>query len=453
MTAKKIAPQSIIGQAGVNLVERVVLQMKYAWRPTSIFDAGIDGEIEVCDPVTGEATNTFIKVQVKSTTQPFQAETPDLFEYSCEQKDLDYWLRGNAPVILIVCRPDTDEAYWVSIKDYFEELTTLKTSKVSFYKDRNRFDVTCASALKQLALPKDSGIYFAPLRKAEKLYTNLLKVESFAARIYMAETDYRERKDIWEKFKTMGVTAEQEWILTNRRLLSFHNLETPPFNAICDLGTLENFDTNEWADTEDEDKKREFVQLLNRCLRERAWLLGLRFYSDKRRAYYYFPATKNLKTRQVRYQSIKFRVKREVFKQYGKQSDPTKLAYCRHSAFKGYFLRLDETWYLEITPTYHFTRNGKDEDGFSAEHLKGIKRLERNPAVLGQLLMWADFLRRPVYLPGSIFVSEYPFLRFGKLAMVDIDASLPDDIWYQAEEGGDAQSMNAQENQLTLLGL
>ena len=32
---------------------------------------------------------------------PFQAETDNSFEYRCEQKDLDYWLRGNVPVILI----------------------------------------------------------------------------------------------------------------------------------------------------------------------------------------------------------------------------------------------------------------------------------------------------------------------------------------------------------------
>ena len=60
---KKLSSQSLIGQQGVNLVERIVLEMKYAWRPTPVFDVGIDGEIEVCDPVTGEATNSYIKVQ------------------------------------------------------------------------------------------------------------------------------------------------------------------------------------------------------------------------------------------------------------------------------------------------------------------------------------------------------------------------------------------------------
>src|SRR4051812_22891208 len=134
---KKIAPQSIIGQLGANQIERIVLNMKYVWRPTLIFDAGIDGEIEIRDPITGEATNSIVKVQAKATTLSFQAETADAFEYLCEQKDLDYWLRGNTPVILIVCRPDTDEAYWVSIKDYFRELATRKGRKILFDKRQN----------------------------------------------------------------------------------------------------------------------------------------------------------------------------------------------------------------------------------------------------------------------------------------------------------------------------
>ncbi len=39
---KKISSQSLIGQQGVNLVERIVLEMKYAWRATP----GTDGRLK-----------------------------------------------------------------------------------------------------------------------------------------------------------------------------------------------------------------------------------------------------------------------------------------------------------------------------------------------------------------------------------------------------------------------
>lgn len=445
---KKVSSQSIIGQKGANLIERIVLNMKYVWRPILIFDVGVDGDIEVCDPVTGEATNTIIRVQAKATTKAFQAETRDSFEYSCQQKDLDYWLHGNAPVILIVCRPDTNEAYWISIKEYFKDLSVQKTRKVLFNKRQHSFDENSARLLRQLAVPKDTGIYFSPLQKKEKLYTNLLEVTSFAPTIYVAETNYRKREEIWAKFKTMGVSPGPEWILTDKRILTFHDLDEPPFNAICDLGTREAFDTSEWSDTEYEDKKRDFVKLLNLCLNERTYIQGLRL--NKVHKFYHFKATKNLQTRRVWYRSIKHRVSREVFKQYAKKSDPSQRGFCRHSAFKGSFVRYENKWYLEITPTYHFTSNGSDEDLFHEGRLSGIKRLERNSAVVGHLLMWADFLSKPVQ---SLFHAEYPFLHFGKLATVEVASGIPDDIWFQEEEDSEAQQLRSSDNQPRLLGL
>ncbi|MDD9974030.1 MAG: DUF4365 domain-containing protein [Candidatus Poribacteria bacterium] len=442
---KKVTSQSIIGQLGANLIERIVLEMGYIWRATSIFDVGIDGEIEIRDPITGEMTNTIIKVQAKATTNLFQAETDDSFEYNCTQKDLDYWLRGNVPVILIVCRLGTDAAYWVSIRDYFSNPATQKTRKVFFDKQRDRFDDSCAAALKKLALPKDSGIYFAPLQKTETLYTNLLKVTSLAPKIYVAGTNYRKRRAVWDKFYSMEVKVDPEWILTNKQIISFHNLKEPPFNKICDLGTCESFDTQEWANSKDEDTKRQFVWLLNMCLRKRTQLLQLDF--NKTHQHYYFPPTKELKSYKVWYQSLQKKVSREVFGEYAKKSDPRQRAYYRHLAFKGYFLRLGDEWYLEITPTYHFTSDGYKRHKFRSELLQGIKRLDRNPAVLGQLLMWMDYLSRSTQ---SIFSSEYPFLDFGQLATVDINTSLPDDIWYNSEEEDEVKRLGEAGNQQEL---
>ena len=425
---KKVTSQSIIGQLGVSFIEKIVLKMGYVWRPTPIFDVGIDGEIEIRDPTTGEMTNTIIKVQVKATTKPFQAETDNSFEYRCEQKDLDYWLQGNVPIILIVCRPDTNEAYWVSIRDYFSDPSAQQTRKVLFDKQSNCFDVSCAAALKKLALPKDSGIYFAPLQKTETLYTNLLKVTSLAPKIYVAGTNYRKVGAVWEKFNSMEAEVGSEWILTDKQIVSFHNLKEPPFNEICDLGTCESFDTQKWSNSKDEDTKRQFVRLLNKCLREKTRLLGLDF--NDAHQHYYFPATKGLKTREVFYYGSQKRVSREVFKQYSKKGDPSQKTYCRHSAFRGYFLRLGDEWYLEITPTYHFTSDGYARYKFRIERLQGIKRLDRNPAVLGQLRMWAVYLSRP----QDLFLLNYSFLHFGLLATVDINTSLPDGVWYKSEE-------------------
>ncbi|MFL5659326.1 MAG: DUF4365 domain-containing protein, partial [Ktedonobacteraceae bacterium] len=174
--AKKIHKNSIIGQQGINLIERRVLEMGFLWYPTGGLEAGIDGTIEIRDPGTGIAFNSIIQVQSKATVGQFQAETPEGFDYLCDVKDLNYWLQGNAPVILIVSRPSTDEAYWVSIKDYFQDFMQRKAHKVHFSKLRDQFDKTCLSSLINLAMPRDAGIYFSPSVTEEQLWSNLLEV-------------------------------------------------------------------------------------------------------------------------------------------------------------------------------------------------------------------------------------------------------------------------------------
>ena len=60
MSAKKIHRSSVIGQQGVNLIEKVVLGTGYLWYPTGGMEAGIDGSIEIRDPETGEVTNSIV---------------------------------------------------------------------------------------------------------------------------------------------------------------------------------------------------------------------------------------------------------------------------------------------------------------------------------------------------------------------------------------------------------
>ena len=45
--------------------------------------------------------------------------------------------------------------------------------------------------------------------------------------------------------------------------------------------------------------------------------------------------------------------------------------------------------------------------------------------------MWEAYLSQSTQ---GLFSSEYPFLHFGQLATVDINTSLPDDVWYNSEE-------------------
>lgn len=439
VTFKRLDQRSILGQQGVNLIERVVLSMGWVWHQTGALETGIDGIIEIRDPSSGETTNSIIEVQSKATGSPFQTETDRGFEYLCDERDLEYWLRGNAPVILVRSRPDTNEAYWVSIKDYFNTPEKRKSRKILFDKKHDRFDENCKSALIKMAVPKDAGIYFSPPPKKEVLYSNLLKVSFFPDKIYGAETDFRYPKLVWAELNKHDKHISGVFFLKSKNILSFCNLGEHPWDKICNAGSLKIYNTSEWADSNDAEKRRDFVQLLNLCLRGMAHKLGLEYHNAKE--CFYVRPTKKLSPRSITYPSITKNASREVFRGYPNKRDPSRMAYYRHSAFEGKFLHTDSGWYLQITPTYLFTSDGYRLARYCEDNLKLIKQKEKNPAILGQVIMWAENLRPK----NDMFRPKYRFLEFGELMKFDIDVGIDDEAWLPHEEEEDRQELSTAE--------
>lgn len=446
MAAKKIHTNDMTGSRGVNLIERVVLEMGYLWYPTGGVEAGIDGFIEIRDSSTGEVTNNVVQVQSKATTKAFTAETPTSFEYLCEERDLDYWLNGNAPVILVVSRPDSDEAYWAPVKDRFRDLEARKSRKVHFDKSRDRFHSSAAEAIKRLAVPRDSGLYLAPLPKHETLYTNLLGVSSYAPRIFIAETDFRWPSELWDTLRDLTDTPRGEWLLIDKSIVSFHDLREEPWRQVCERGTVESFDSDEFAFSEDDGRANTFATLLYLSLKERLWLEDVKF--DRRFGHYYFRATNDLTAREISYQSLQNKTSRSVFTPYVNKKDPTKVKYYRHCAFEGLFRRFEEGWYLEITPTYRYTTDGSRIYRFYEDLLKGVKRLENNQAVLGQVVMWASILTK-----SADMFERQRVIEFGGLKALDLDAGLHDEAWLKHEdkqEPAEPEDVPEDKGQLTL---
>ena len=442
---KKAARTDIIGERGIALIQKISLDMGFPFQRTG-FDKGIDGYIEIVDPVTDAATNCIILVQSKATGIGFTAESEGSFDFYCDERDLRYWLGGNAPVILICSRPDTNEAYWVSIKDYFNKNDTeRKSRKVHFVKEKDRFDVSCHQKLIDLAIPKDSGAYLSPIPKAEKLVSNLLLVDHFPEKIFTAKTSIKSRNEIFRKLFNFGVQPEKEFLVKNSSIISFRNLEEHPWNTLCDTKTIKHEPSDIWSAAEEQNKLNEFVELLNYALAQK---LDPNVLLDEADGYYYFAPSHDLSPIELPYQSLKKGTSRWVFRDYRKQKDPTQVAYYRHSAFYGQFYRFENNWYLEITPHYRFTVNGYKVSRFKDEQLKKIKQFELNPAVLGQVVMWAEYLRgKP-----DLFITAYPFLGFGDLIMFGIKTGIEDDIWlrHEDEDNETIKALNAKNNELPL---
>jgi hypothetical protein len=142
---------------------QIVLEMGYVWTPANL-DAGIDGTIEIRDPKTEAALNLILRVQSKATEGRFINETDHSFEYIVNERDLNYWLQGNCPVILVRSNVMERKAYWVSIKDYFADTSRRKVRKIVFDKAKDLFSPACADRLLSLAAPKGGGSILAHRR-------------------------------------------------------------------------------------------------------------------------------------------------------------------------------------------------------------------------------------------------------------------------------------------------
>ena len=420
---KTISPSGITGQKGVNAIERVVLDLGSRWTPSGPNEIGIDGYIELFDPNSKQSLGLTLAVQSK-VVSAIAADSSAAIEYWCDPDDLTYWLNGNTPVILVVSDGTPERSYWISITQYFKNWDRTKPTSVTFDRSAHRFNRDSFSQLAEIAAPKP-GLHLAPSIRTETLHTNLLPVEAFPPTICVAGTDCRGYRDVWGQLRSAGGEIDAAWLLWEKKLFTFHNLSRSPWSSICDLGTLEEFSTQEWSESDEPERQRIFVQLLNQTLK--AQLSPDVRYWPKEDCYAILG-----RPHKLTYQSVRRRSPITVVSAYSSTSaDGRTFEWLRHMAFRGQFRSLGGQRYLEITPTYRFTTDGYALDRFHEDRLKGIKRIEGNRAVLSSVLFWASYLRPST----GLFHGTPPPLQFGNLLTFSSDVGIVDKLWLSKDHG------------------
>lgn len=426
---KFTSPQLFIGREGVQLIQRVLTAKRWLiTETTQDSDGGIDGYIEICDPATGERTNLTVKVQSKATTLPWQAETDGSFEYLVKEADLNYWLRGNGPVILVLSRPKDNEAYWVSIRDYFKTIEAKRSRRVVVDKKRDRFDLETLDKLIALATEADTGIYFSPPKIKEQLMSNLLPLQNYPQKIFIGETEYREGSELSDRLKAKGIKHLRCWFLKNKRVVTFHDLHDPAWNGIVDKGTIECFDSSEWSRTEDPLVQRDFGRLLNATLQDQLGALGIwRERSSGSQNMFYFGHDRDKIERKRRW--TKSRNESVIHLVMAVKAKAGHVVAYRHRAFAGQFRVFGGEWYLTVDPTYHFTSDGKKTSRFGESYLTGMKKLEKNAAVDGNLRLWVD-----LFTAANLFERSRERLSFRRPISFETELGVPETAWSALNE-------------------
>jgi len=282
----------------------------------------------------------------------------------------------------------------------------------------------------QEEVAKEVGPYLPASEHEETLYSNLLEIKCFPLSIYSASTSYRAPEEIFDWAKDQELNLPSGWLLTEKMIRSVHDLREEPWIQLCDRGSVEEFDIDEWADSEDPDVQREFVRLMNRVLRFDMRIRHI-WYSKEERCYY-FPAGRNengdIFPRRYYYRSMKNDTSRKVVI-IKRQHETKEIFYCRHNAMKHSFLKIHGKWYLAITPHYIYTTDGKTTYRYAEDLLSGIKKQERPSAVLGQTIMWEYILThyKPTLFDSD--VKEEPLITFGRTLNVKCERGLDDQSW------------------------
>jgi hypothetical protein len=429
MGDKKLTPDTeLSGQKGVNIVEAVALDMGFLWHPRGAFDHGIDGRIELRDTRTSEPLNCYIGVQSKGWAK-FTGENEDRFEFLCDASDVDCWMGSSDPVLLVCSHPKTREAWFVCVTDWFADGERRVRRRVVFDKRAHRFDASKAVELFRLTSRSEPVYHRRPPAPPEQLVTNLLPVLEHGARVWSAPCDLYGHGQVHERYAEVGGPRASDYLLRDGLLHTLRDPRSCALRHLCDVAGLDSVPAEEWATSNDPKIQRYWVELLRRTLLQQ---VKHQLQWEPERGVFYFPAPDPLASAFVEGPNgSRLVVKVEHY--FDKRRDEQRLKYVRHQAFRPGFQQVDGRWHLEIEPDYLFTYDGERESYRADEYMAGIKRLDKNLAVVGHLRMWEYLLTRP----PSLLHPEPGLLTFGDLRTVDVPVGIDDALWRGKDPGND----------------
>lgn len=405
-------------------MQSIVAEMGHIWREKSVSDVGIDGEIELVNHADNRATGRLLMVQVKSRST-LDERSDGTIRFTCTREDLEYWLSGTAPVVLVLVSTDAQEAWFKNLEAWFgKDPARRKTRTVVFDRDDDRFTAAASQRLMDWGLPASSGLYLRPPPHAEVLVSNLLRVDHVAPAIHVVQSSALGWSAINSRMRRAGHSTIDDVVWRGDELLSFRQFDEPPLDALAD-STPERISTAELAESKSEDDQRLLVRLLNNTLRE---VNREQLHFHKKHQYLYFPASKALEPYVVK--AGKRGPGRTVFERYRDKATNSRVVYYRHYALQYQFLLLEEGWHLALNPTYHYTIDGDRPSRYGGEYLKTIKRLEGHDAVRNLVKFWAGYLRTK----NDLFARPDQRLRFGRLAEFDVEHGIDDKHWKPKDE-------------------
>jgi hypothetical protein len=426
---KKITNSQMLGELGETAVKKIVLETGFIYESRGRLEAGTDGLIELRDPISGAPLGKLLGVQVKATEHgQYVRETDTRFEYLLKPADLKYWAQTNIPVIVVLWRKSDGSAFWKDVTDSVRG----DERRLQFDKKADAFDVSCADRLGSLTIDRRTpGVFVPPLNQGETAIINLLRIK-LPDEIFIATSPFGSGRDaIPELIKQSNTRFD--WVIRKRRYVSFFDPREYGTKAIVDADQVEAIDTDIFVLNEELDDTNDTMDLLRRTLERQ--LTAQLTYLRKERLFHFHAIAAN-KSRSYRYTANVKETSAKVVSAYANKKKPDGQGYVRHHAAVFRFERLADEWFIVVDPTYYFTRDGFRAHRFPEALMAGKKRLERNAAIRGQVIMWQHLLVESTKTEKGLFDAERteaPILSFEHLPVIELSRAVPESSWNRTD--------------------
>ena len=314
-------------------------------------------------------------------------------------------------------------------------------------KTDDAFDSGCTDRLGALTIDRHTpGVFVPPINLGETAILNMLRIR-LPNEMFLATSPFGSGRDaLPELFKHDNI--RHDWVIRKRRFISLlarDGEEGRAFlkalfdprdygtTAIVDHDQLEAVDTELFALNDDLDDRNDTIDLLRRTVE--AQLFDRLCYVRKDRLFYFRAMQKN-KPLKYSYTSTSRSASARVVSVYRNQKDPEAKGYVRHHAARFRFERLHDEWFIVVDPTFYFTRDGFQPHRYAETLLSGKKRLERNAAVRGQVIMWQHLLVSSSEAQDDLWTTsepDAPRLRFELLPVLQLSHAVPESSWNRTD--------------------
>ncbi|MEZ0612343.1 SMEK domain-containing protein [Fibrella sp. WM1] len=299
-----------------------------------------------------------------------------------------------------------------------------------------------------LEMTVPNQLYIADLQFDFAHYREELKADLKARKRFGKLRHLSDKDDVKFFFQQSNCSYFDDYVLYDKKVLTFRNLHhsTESLRRVIDLGTITVVTPDEFIGT-NLDRENVFKKVLNTSLTQDLRSRQIEWVYDEK-VFRFRMTSRPPRPLKVQWKS---KVGRSVVSGVKSKGNETKVTdedgtqrtrkgkhytSFRHLAFGVTFNKFGEKWYLAIKPDWSFTSpaDGYKTSSLSAVYSTGLKKLEKNKAVLESFQFLAGYL---IHLSKGDLWSAGFTLKFSEFAnYFEMQPAVPDDVWVKSEPKG-----------------